>query len=61
MKAKNTLFWVLGIAGLTLTLVPSLLVFAGKISFEQHKTWMLLGMILWFAAAPTLTRRQAGS
>ncbi len=40
------------LVGLTLTVVPSLLVMLGKIAWTRHADLMLLGMILWFATAP---------
>lgn len=38
--------------GLGLTLIPSLLVFAGSISIELSKTLMLIGTIIWFISTP---------
>ncbi|MFD3002996.1 hypothetical protein ACFS7Z_21710 [Pontibacter toksunensis] len=38
--------------GLFLTVVPSLLVFAGVIELSFHKTLMLVGTLLWFLTAP---------
>jgi hypothetical protein len=37
--------------GLGLTLIPSFLVFSGSITLESNKALMLLGTIVWFAAA----------
>jgi hypothetical protein len=37
--------------GLGLTLVPSILVFAGQIEASTHKWLMLLGLLLWFGGA----------
>lgn len=42
-------FWlVLAISGLLLTLLPSILVFAGEIRLEEHYPVMLVGTLLWF-------------
>ena len=43
-------------AGLMLTLVPSILVFAGKLEWQTHSTLMLLGMLCWFCSAPWLMK-----
>jgi hypothetical protein len=37
--------------GLGLTLIPSFLVFGGRITLESNKVLMLFGTILWFVAA----------
>ena len=42
---------LLAIAGLSLTLVPSLLFFFGNMETEQMKTYMLIGTLLWFSGA----------
>jgi len=42
---------LLAIAGLSLTLVPSLLLFFGNMEAEQMKTYMLIGTLLWFSGA----------
>ncbi|WP_234572583.1 hypothetical protein [Rhodohalobacter sp. 614A] len=55
MKA---LLITLSIIGLGMTIIPSVLVFIQEISFESHKQWMLIGMILWFATAPLWIREQ---
>lgn len=49
---KKTLLGIACIAGLALTLLPALFVFAGSLSFATHKLLMLLGFLLWFGAAP---------
>jgi hypothetical protein len=38
--------------GLLLTIVPALLVFAGKLSLERHYLLMLIGFFVWFLSAP---------
>ena len=48
---------VVSLAGLVLTVVPSLLVFAGKIEWELHSHLMAAGMICWFATAPFWMKR----
>lgn len=37
--------------GLGLTLVPSVFVFAGALTWETHAVLMLAGTIVWFATA----------
>ena len=49
---KKTIFTILGFIGLGLTLIPSILVFTGKITPEWHKQLMLIGTVLWFVTAP---------
>jgi len=39
------------LAGLLLTIVPSILVAVGLLSWQTHATLMTLGMIVWFVAA----------
>jgi hypothetical protein len=43
---------LLSLIGLLLTVVPSLMVFAGKIDMASHKNLMLMGTLTWFATAP---------
>ena len=43
---------IVSYAGLALTLVPSILHFAGEMSLSVHKTLMFIGTIVWFATAP---------
>jgi len=45
------LLMVASYIGLGLTLIPSFLVFSGSITLESNKALMLLGTIVWFAAA----------
>jgi len=47
----KTISRVLAYSGLGLTLLPSLLVFSGKITWGLHARLMLVGMILWFVFA----------
>lgn len=42
---------ILAIVGLTLVLIPSLLLYFGKIEAEQMKTYMFIGTLLWFSGA----------
>lgn len=49
---------LLALAGLALTIVPSVLVFHQVITLEDHKLYMLIGMILWFATAPFVIKEQ---
>ena len=43
---------LISFAGLGLTVVPSFLVFAGRIAWATHAALMLVGTVLWFASAP---------
>ncbi len=52
----KTLAALLSLAGLALTLVPSLLVFAGSIGWRAHVQLMFAGMVLWFVFAPLWMR-----
>lgn len=38
--------------GLALTIIPSILVFAGQLDFQTNKTLILVGTFLWFLSAP---------
>jgi hypothetical protein len=53
----TTLLKLISFAGLGLTVVPSLLVFAGAIAWETHAALMLVGTVLWFATAPWWMRK----
>jgi len=48
---RNVLI-IVSVIGLALTLLPSLLLFFGRISFEIYLRLMLLGTALWFVSAP---------
>ena len=48
----RTLLKLISFAGLGLTVVPSFLVFAGRIAWATHAALMLVGTVLWFASAP---------
>ncbi len=53
---KRTLLSILAAAGLTLTLIPSILTFTGQIDIQMNKWLMLIGMILWFSTASFLLK-----
>jgi high-affinity Fe2+/Pb2+ permease len=59
----QTIYRLIAIAGLLLTLIPSLLLFTGAIPAQLNKSLMVVGMILWFVAAPfwNQNRKQASS
>jgi len=42
---------ILAVVGLTLTLVPSLLLFFDVMEAGQMKNYMLIGTLLWFSGA----------
>lgn len=46
---------------LGVTIIPSFLVFAGKISLDQGKWIMLLGTIIWFITAPFWINKKQGA
>jgi hypothetical protein len=48
----NILLKFLSLTGLVLTIVPSILVFSDRISFNMHTNLMFFGMLLWFFTAP---------
>jgi hypothetical protein len=48
------------LVGLILTLAPSLLVFAGRLSWDAHAQLMAAGMVLWFVGATLGIRRKRG-
>ncbi|MFA9453911.1 MAG: hypothetical protein ACERK6_08350 [Candidatus Aminicenantaceae bacterium] len=51
-------FWLfISLIGLILTLGPSLLVFAGRLTWQIHALLMAIGMVLWFVSTPLALRR----
>ena len=48
----RTLLRLISFVGLGLTVVPSFLMFAGRIAWGTHAALMLVGTVLWFASAP---------
>ncbi|SMO48939.1 hypothetical protein [Fodinibius sediminis] len=54
----KTLLVLLSIAGLALTVIPSVLVFSQGLSLETHKLLMLAGMLMWFITAPFWMKEQ---
>ncbi len=49
---KKKLLMLLSFAGLTMTIVPSFLVFFQQIPLDQNKMFMALGTVIWFVTAP---------
>jgi hypothetical protein len=43
---------ILSAVGLGLTILPSMLVFSGAITWQTHAGLMVAGMLVWFATAP---------
>ncbi|MEX0646874.1 MAG: hypothetical protein WEA56_13805 [Balneolaceae bacterium] len=43
---------IISLAGLALTVIPSVLVFTERIMFDTHTSLMLAGMLLWFGTSP---------
>ncbi|SHG57033.1 hypothetical protein SAMN05443144_1359 [Fodinibius roseus] len=54
----NILLKIVSFFGLGLTVVPSILVFWQSLSMEDHKFYMIFGMILWFATSPFWMKEQ---
>jgi hypothetical protein len=42
---------ILSLAGILLTIVPSILLFFGSISYPLQNTLMLIGAFVWFGSA----------
>jgi hypothetical protein len=55
-KAAQFISWL----ALALTLVPSCLLFASRLSLDDTKAWMLVATVLWFLATPLWMERQGG-
>jgi hypothetical protein len=54
------LYIILAVVGLTLTLVPSLLLFFDVMEPGQMKNYMFIGTLLWFSGAiPWLGKKKA--
>ena len=51
MKLMKPLLQIISLIGLLLVLLPAILTFAGRMDFEQTKTWMVIGTVVWFASA----------
>lgn len=58
MKSRLILLSVLGLIA---TIAPPILLFLGKIELGEVKTWMGLGMLLWFVTAPFWINKSVGS
>ncbi|WP_372638712.1 hypothetical protein [Fodinibius sp.] len=54
----NVTLKIVSFFGLGLTVVPSILVFLQYLSMEDHKLYMIFGMILWFATSPFWMKEQ---
>jgi hypothetical protein len=42
---------IIGLAGLLLLLIPSIMHFSGKMDADQMKNLMFIGTLIWFAGA----------
>ncbi len=52
------IYKILAVSGLLLTVVPAFMHYAGTMTEESMKAWVLGGMIVWFVgAAPWLGRK----
>ncbi len=45
------LLQILSLAGILLTIIPSVLFFSGTLSRTSQNLWMLIGTIAWFVTA----------
>ncbi len=54
----RTIAFITALIGLALTIVPSLFVFLGNLSWGDHAQLMFIGMILWFIFAPIGMKRR---
>lgn len=52
---------VLSVVGLVLTVLPACLFFAGVISLEDNRYYMIVGAVLWFATTPFWMNRKTDS
>lgn len=57
----KSLLIILSMLGLLITIVPPILMFLGKIELEDMKTFMGLGMLIWFVTAPFWINKPTGS
>lgn len=48
----HIVYIILSMIGLGLTVIPSLLVFAGVLTLYENKELMFAGTVLWFITAP---------
>ncbi|GAA0879112.1 hypothetical protein GCM10009119_20800 [Algoriphagus jejuensis] len=48
----KTLLKLVSLAGLTLSIVPPVLLFLGKMELDSMKLWMGVGMVAWLFTAP---------
>ncbi len=55
----KTIMKIMAVTGLMLTIVPAILVFNGVLDWQTHATLMFVGMILWFASAPSVMKKKA--
>ncbi len=51
MKRMKIPLQIISLIGLLLVILPAVLTFAGRMNFEQAKTWMVIGTVVWFASA----------
>jgi len=49
---SKILLKIISFAGLLLTLIPSFLVFSGRMDLNSNKLLMLIGTLLWFIFSP---------
>ncbi len=49
---SQSILKIVSLLGLSLTLIPSVMVFLGYIEFPLHKILMLVGTLLWFFSRP---------
>lgn len=54
----KTILIILSVLGLTLTIIPSVLVFVQEMSLQTNQYIMVFGMLLWFGTAPFWMKEQ---
>lgn len=54
----RTIALITALIGLVLTIVPSLFVFLGNLSWGDHAQLMFIGMVLWFIFAPIAMKKK---
>jgi hypothetical protein len=52
------LFQIISWIAFGLTMLPSILFFAGKMDLDRVKLWMLIATVAWFAATPLWMGRE---
>lgn len=51
----------LSVIGLIMTIIPPILMFLGRMELSEMKTWMGVGMVMWFVTAPFWINKSVNS